>query len=76
MSRILVNGNCRFMENDLILCMTFADVYAAANHPDYRFTKSTRNGGTMPTDTKANPLTSLRQQSKKGKGITRPWRAF
>ena len=56
--------------------MTFADVYAAANHPDYRFTKSTRDGGTMPTDTKANPLTSDRMESKKGKGITRPWRAF
>ena len=68
MSRILVNGNCRFMENNLILCMTFADVYAAANHPDYHFTKSTRNGGTMPTNTKANPLSLQRQQSKKRKG--------
>jgi hypothetical protein len=56
--------------------MTFADIYAAANNPDYRFTKSTRNGGTIPTNKKANPLTSDRMQSKKGKGITRPWRAF
>lgn len=59
-----------------MLCMTFADIYAAANNPDYRFTKSTRNGGTIPTNKKANPLTSDRLQSKKGKGITRPWRAF
>ena len=59
-SKILVNGNCRVMENGLILCITFADIYAAANNPDYRFTKSTRDGDTIPTNKKANPLSSDR----------------
>lgn len=39
------NGNCRsFTENDLILCMTFADKYSASNHPDYRFIGITKDG--------------------------------
>ena len=38
------NGNCRITENDLILCMTFADKYSAGNHPDYRFTKPSKDG--------------------------------
>ncbi|MEB3311096.1 MAG: hypothetical protein VKJ02_12750 [Snowella sp.] len=38
------NGNCRILEDDGILCMTYADGYGASNHPDYRFTKPTKNG--------------------------------
>ncbi|MFM7580174.1 MAG: hypothetical protein ACKO5Q_24980, partial [Microcystaceae cyanobacterium] len=32
------------MENDLVLCMTFNGAIAAADHPDYRFTKATKDG--------------------------------
>jgi hypothetical protein len=38
------NGNCRITDNELVLCMTFADAYSAANHPDYRYTKPTKDG--------------------------------
>ena len=38
------NGNCRVMENDLVLCMTFSGAIAAADHPEYRFIKPSKDG--------------------------------
>lgn len=38
------NGNCRILPDSGILCMSFADAYSAANHPEYRYAKKTTDG--------------------------------
>lgn len=38
------NGNCRLLENDLVLCMTSLDGYGMENHPEYRYIKLSKNG--------------------------------
>jgi hypothetical protein len=38
------NGNCRILPDNGILCMTFADKFSGQDHPQYRYTKPTKDG--------------------------------
>lgn len=38
------NGNCRILSDDGILCMSFPDKFSGQDHPQYRYTKPTKDG--------------------------------